>query len=279
MAGENFFNITPSGEPRQARGYPDFSSIFNITGGNNFTPEEEAKMREAAAPYGALGSGFNNVNTETTPSVPVVPTIPNQDLWLNELPSADESMRSKRFALGGGGGEVFAPSSVPVDLEGLTTAQVEDQITQLQAKRAQQNNFLDDVDSAQLQALLGKRDTLKALGSKGSFSNEMMATLLPQLFRQSYDKSEADRKYNQQMLEYQDVLAERKKEETRDLNDRQSAFSFMESLFPDIDLSGAGGELDPVMIPQLIQYAMSQASIKANRQNQVMAQPRIQFAV
>ena len=139
--------------------------------------------------------------------------------------------------------------------------------------------LLSPEEDAQLQALLGQLDKMDALGSKGIFSNEMMATLLPQLFSQTYDRSQADRKYNSEMMMYQDQPREQDEKEARDANDRKSTFSFMESMFPDIDLSGAGGELDPAMIPSLIQYAMSQASIKANRQNQVMAQPKIQFAV
>jgi hypothetical protein len=167
--------------------------------------------------------------------------------------------------------------------EPLTESQLTDQIVTLQSKRQQDLLNWSDEEETQLQALLGQRDKLiasnEALGSKGVFSNEMISTLLPQLFRQTYDRSQADRKYNNEMMMYQDKLREQDEREARDANDRKSTFSFMESMFPDIDLSGAGGELDPAMIPSLIQYAMSQASIKANRQNQVMAQPKIQFAV
>ena len=78
---------------------------------------------------------------------------------------------------------------------------------------------------------------------------------------------------------YQDQQRAQEDEQNRELNDRKRTFKFAESLFPDIDLSGAGGELDPSMIPELVRYKMSQDSIKANKQNQVMAQPQVKFAV
>jgi hypothetical protein len=110
------------------------------------------------------------------------------------------------------------------------------------------------------------------------------------LFRQRFEQNELDRTYDQDQQRYRDGRLALANAENREREGRQGAFNFMKTLFPDIDLSGAGGELDMQNIPQLIQLAMSQASIKANRetqersieankQNQVMAQPRIQFAV
>jgi hypothetical protein len=132
------------------------------------------------------------------------------------------------------------------------------------------------------------------LGGKNQSSNDtfqsLMTSILPTLFRQRFEQNELDRTYDQDQQRYRDGRLALANAENREREGRQGAFNFMKTLFPDIDLSGAGGELDMQNIPQLIQLAMSQASIKANRetqersieankQNQVMAQPRIQFAV
>lgn len=132
------------------------------------------------------------------------------------------------------------------------------------------------------------------LGDKNQSSNDtfqsLMTSILPTLFSQRFEQNELDRTYDKDQQRYRDGRLALANAENREREGRQGAFNFMKTLFPDIDLSGAGGELDMQNIPQLIQLAMSQASIKANRetqersieankQNQVMAQPRIQFAV
>jgi hypothetical protein len=120
----------------------------------------------------------------------------------------------------------------------------------------------------------------------------LMTSILPTLFTQKFEQNELDRAYDQDQRRYREDRLEKVAQGLSEQQGRKGAFSFMKSLLPDFDFSvfGEDNELDPAYIPQLIQMAMSRASIKANResqersiaankQNQVMAQPKIQFAV
>jgi hypothetical protein len=145
--------------------------------------------------------------------------------------------------------------------------------------KVMQGLILTPEEQAEYRFLTDWESSTRASGDSAGFSNDLIELLLPQMFTQQYEQTQSDRRYNQEMVMYQDQQRAQEDEQNRELNDRKRTFKFAESLFPDIDLSGAGGELDPSMIPELVRYKMSQDSIKANKQNQVMAQPQVKFAV
>lgn len=127
-----------------------------------------------------------------------------------------------------------------------------------------------------LDDLYKQQESITAKGRKGKFRNELLMQMLPQLFSQPFEQSEADRQYAMEMRQYQDQQRRRAEEQEQEKQGRQQAFALVPKLFPDlgIDLSSFGGELDPSLIPALIQMAQ----LRASKRNQRMAQPVVRFA-
>lgn len=135
---------------------------------------------------------------------------------------------------------------------------------------------LDEEQKTRLNNLYKQKEAMEAKGAKGQFSNELLLQMLPQLFSQPFEQSEADRQYAMEMRQYQDQQQRRAAALEQEKLGRQQAFALIPKLFPDLglDLSSFGGELDPSLIPALIQMAQ----LKASKQSQRMAQPVVRFA-
>ena len=171
---------------------------------------------------------------------------------------------------------IYSPeksSDFSIDPEDASSGYRLNEIAYLEAiafedRTPEQTQRLDD--------LYKEQESITAKGRKGKFRNELLMQMLPQLFSQPFEQSEADRQYAMEMRQYQDQQRRRAEEQAQEKQGRQQAFALIPKLFPDlgIDLSSFGGELDPSLIPALIQMAQ----LRASKRNQRMAQPVVRFA-
>lgn len=170
-----------------------------------------------------------------------------------------------------GAGILPTPPVFP-SFEGISMGAILNEIAALQNSEEE----LDEEQKTRLNNLYKQKEAMEAKGAKGQFSNDLLLQMLPQLFSQPFEQSEADRQYAMEMRQYQDQQQRRAAALEQEKLGRQQAFALIPKLFPDLglDLSSFGGELDPSLIPALIQMAQ----LKASKQSQRMAQPVVRFA-
>lgn len=171
-----------------------------------------------------------------------------------------------------GAGILPTPPVFP-SLEGISMGAINNEIASIEEIAFEDRT---DDQKIRLNDLYKQKETLQGKGQKGQFSNELLLQMLPQLFSQPFEQSEADRQYAMEMRQYQDQQQRRAAALEQEKLGRQQAFALIPKLFPDLglDLSSFGGELDPSLIPALIQMAQ----LKASKQSQRMAQPVVRFA-
>ena len=195
--------------------------------------------------------------------------------------------RSARFLLGKSMGKTngFGPSVVKkTPLGPDEVSEIKDPalgfITSEIARLEAIEEDLTQVQRERLNDLYRQKEAIEAKGAKGKFKNELLASILPSLFTQSYDQREADRNFAQTMREYQDQQQRRREQLEREQGKRQEAFALIPKLFPnlDLDLSSFGGEIDPDILPALIQMAQLRSRERMNQQQQRVARPIIRFA-
>jgi len=170
------------------------------------------------------------------------------------------------------GAGILPTPPVSPSLEGISMGAILNEIAALENPEEE----LDEEQKTRLNNLYKQKEAMEAKGAKGQFSNDLLLQMLPQLFSQPFEQSEADRQYAMEMRQYQDQQQRRAAALEQEKLGRQQAFALIPKLFPDLglDLSSFGGELDPSLIPALIQMAQ----LRASKQSQRMAQPVVRFA-
>jgi|TARA_R110000823_G_scaffold109109_4_gene228653 hypothetical protein len=280
------FDDVPSGYRRAAPRTDGGRGILDFFG--KMDPETLAEMQERAKAYPRfrnreapnLGAGLHargDAYASLVPRTPADPPIPTPEVATPEVVTPGGA------TLGGGsppnlamGAEQYkaglvprTPVSPPIPFNDPKTEQEYlDRIESLSAKvRAGGVSSLTPQEKTEYDGLQAWEAKRAALSNKGEFSNETLQLLLPQIFSQQAAKTEADRRYNQEMIEYNDQQAKLEEAENKESQDGKSAFKLMASILPDFDFSNFGGSLNPEYLPLLIQYAMSKATEKANQGN------------
>jgi hypothetical protein len=175
------------------------------------------------------------------------------------------------------------PAKAEYEFVSITEAQ--DYIDTYKARRTRWAEGLRDdpitpEDDDKFVAAFRYMEETQAADVKASFSNEMMELLMPIIYRQSALETEQDREYNRKMSEYLARQQQYQEKLDRETADRESMFSLIPTLFPnlDLDLSEFGGEMDPALLPALIQMAQIRASERSQKDAQQVRRPIVRFA-
>ena len=255
-----------------------------------FTPEERAEAARIGLPLGEPLTipGTRQDGVLTSQEGPPLPPPP---------PTSGRQSESSPFT--GGGQEItpFRPSphiaggpmtkgsgyrkrqeETPKTFEFVSSKHADDVITNLMAVREKRGLFREE--EAQLAGAFKYLAAISASDAEAKFSNEMVQKFLPLIFSQEALATEQDREHRRKMDEYLADQRRYQEKQNRDTADRKSMFSLIPTLFPNLnlDLSEFGGEMDPELLPALIQMAQLRASERSQRDAQQVARPIVRFA-